>query len=227
MPTYAEMAALYPEMETVIGVCIKKKKRIDEEAWIQHGVSTNCWYITHTEVVAGVSECEISSEDIVDYAEKVSLAACNALAQSYYHDETNGVLYINTINSDDPGSGNYYLVSLVEERVATDEMAIGGKPYQGLLQSSNIPDISSSIGNIKRGSVIQTFGEIVINNDGHYDTDLINYIYEICAIDVYMVGEARGVTSDVLTLWTGWTGQIEWEDLQIKIAIEDLRIAIP
>ena len=224
MPTYAAMAALYPDMETVIGVRIMKKLRLDTKVWLN---DTDTWYAVVSEPTE-VYECELTGGDIVRYAEAATWASCNASPGSWWYDDTNSRLYVQTTGTDDPsGAGVYYIYGTYPERVATDEVEIDGAPYQGLLQSAQIPDVSSEIPGLQKGGMTQSFGQIAINNDGHYDADLYDYIYEAAEVDCFMVGIARGITSDTLTMWTGWTGRNEWTDLQIFISVEDLRKAVP
>jgi hypothetical protein len=161
-----------------------------------------------------------------EYTEVGSVAECEATEGSWYWDESTGTFYIHPTGDADPAT--LLLMATYAERVATDEVVIAGEPYQGLLQSANIPDVVTEISGLHVGGVVQQFGAISINNDGHYDDDLNTYIYEAAEVDAYIFGEWRGERSDPIeTLWTGWTGRVEWSDLLITIGIEDLRKAIP
>ena len=226
--TYAEMAVRFPEMKTILAAKIKKKKRIDNENWTQHGSYTKVWYIEHTEEVAGVKEFYKSTREVTEYSSVSSVSECNANSQSYYYDTSSRRLYVHTKNSDDPGGGSYYLMSLVWHRVATKEIEISGYKYRAHLRTEGLPSVSAEIEAFRRGSLQQSISSISFHNENKfYDTEMINYIYETAEIEIIAVGSARGITSDPLTIWTGWTGGIEWTDMVVTIDVFDLRRIVP
>jgi hypothetical protein len=80
--------------------------------WTQHGTSTNCWSTPYIRVVDSVTENDI------EYIERFTLAECNSNASSFYYDYDNGLLYLNTSNSNAPDTetvpltADYTLVAL-------------------------------------------------------------------------------------------------------------------
>ena len=226
--TYAEMAIKYPEMKTILAAKIKKKKRIDDESWTQHGTYTNVWYVDHTEEVADVKEFYKSTRVITEYSSVSSISECNSNAQSFYYNTSARRLYIHTKDSDDPGGGSYYLMSLVWHRVATREMEISGEKYKAHLKTEGLPSVNAEVEAFQRGSLKQSISSIALDNEGgFYDTELIDYIYETAEIQIIALGQARGQTSDPLTIWSGWTGGFEWTNMVVTIDVFDLRKIVP
>jgi hypothetical protein len=222
MATYAEMVAAHPDVKSVVAVKIWKKRRLDNQVWTADG---GAYYIAHDQATA-VFQMLLATGTVTELTEVAAVGDVQATPGSWTWDSATGRLWARTVESADPGGGTYYIMSVVPERVATDECVIAGEPYQGLLQSANIPDIVTEISGLHMGGVIQSFGAVRINNDGRYDRELCNYIYEAAAIDIMAMGRRGDKKSDLLVMWAGWTGRTEWEDLQITIDITDLRSSI-
>lgn len=83
---------------------------IHDKTWVQHGVQTNCWYITYppTDDDEYIEEGAVNGveEDGEPYDEYYSLADLNANAGSFFYDLFNQILYVHTTGSDDPGGND-------------------------------------------------------------------------------------------------------------------------
>ena len=201
--------------------------RIDGDAWTQHGVSTNCWWISHAEGKPSRVE-----ENGAEYTERASLALCNTNPSSWYWDAANNYLYVHTSGSDDPGGGSYIILSYFWERICNKQpenneiiFTIGGIIYYYLpyLDDDDISSIVIETTEYHEGGVKQSFGSIkIINADGYFDTRLSDYIYEAKKL-LWKVGKLGDAYADYATLWRGWTGSIVWSDEDIEIGIEDMR----
>jgi len=213
-----------PDLELVQLLEIELGHRIDEDVWTQDGANPS-WYIPHAEgKPSKVEECLRSTIAIIEYTERASLALCNGNAESWYWDSANNRLYVHASGSDDPGTADKYLIQSYFWEYLTNkgEVIFNDCQYLQYLDDT-IPDITMETSGYHEGGTRQTFGEIsVINTDGYFDTRLSDYIYEAKKI-VYKVGQKGDAYVDFITFWVGWTSNIYWSDLYIRIGIEDLR----
>jgi hypothetical protein len=200
--------------------------RIDGDVWAQAaGPNTNCWYMTHGEgKPSKVEEYQISTAVAILYTEQGSLANCHANAKSWYWDSVNSYLYVNTTDSDDPSGGDYILESFFWEYYTSGAVEIfNGHEYLPYVDASSIPDITVETSGYYAGGTQQSFGSIkLINADSYFDARLTNYIYAAKKI-IVLVGEDGDAYTDYTTIWTGWTSNITWTDVDIEVGVEDLR----
>ena len=198
--------------------------RIDEDAWTQHGTSTNCWYIIHSEGKPSKVE-----EDGSGLTERASLALCNSNSSSWYWDSANSRLYLHVADSGDPGDGGQIILSFFWEYFCNkqpeeNEIVFSGIYYLPCLDDDDIPSIETKIMAYHEGGIQQGFGSIrIINVDGYFDTRLSDYVYEAKKL-LWKVGKLGDIYANYATLWRGWTGNILWSDEDIEIGIEDMRI---
>ena len=210
----------------VVLVEIEKGHRIDTHTWTQHPTYTNCWWTSHTNIVGHVEREGKPSrveENGAEYMEQASLADCNDNPGSWYWDAATCRLYVHTSGSDAPDSGNYIIVSYVWMRFATEPYEFGGQPYLPYLKEDSIAEVSYSTAGYHEGGTQQTFGSVaLINADGFFDEEFSDYIWEAKKL-IGRVGEHGAGESSFIVFMNQWTGDLEWSDEEVVLAVEDLR----
>ncbi len=204
---------------------IEPGKRIDTEAWIQHGVHTNCWRTDYEEIASAVEE------DGLPYTECATLLELDNLSggMGFYYDDDNQYLWVHLSDSGEPGaSGSPFLVAYHWEYYTNiqdeDEPVIyNSKYYLPYLRSEDLPDIEQAVSDYYEGGIKLGFGEIpLINADSYFDTRLSDYAYEWKNIELKVVNLGDGI-GEVATLWVGVTGNIKWSDEEVIFEILDPR----
>ena len=92
MKTIADFADL-PDLDKLILVDFEPGMQLNEQTWTQHGVNTNAWYMTITKEIFKVEE------DGSEYDEEFSISDCDGNSESFYYDDLNQILYVNTHGS--------------------------------------------------------------------------------------------------------------------------------
>lgn len=218
-----------PEAKWVILLDIEIGHRIDQDTWTQDGTYTNCWWISHTNIDAyGEHEGEPSrvKENGVEYAEEDSLADCHSNVSTWWWDSANKRLYVHTSGDDDPGGGDYILMSYIWRRIGSKTYVFGGKPYLPFVAKDSIPAVVFSTKPYHQGQTSQTFGNVsLLNGTGYFDTDLNDYVYEGKRL-IARVGKDADSESNFGVFWDGWTGDIEWTEERVTIDVENLMTAV-
>jgi len=213
------------DWEKVFMVEMEPALRIDTESWIQHGVYTNCWRITHESEVSKVEE------EGQEYTECENLVTLNDLSggMGFYYDEDNQYLWVRNSESDDPGtSGALFLVAYhweyyVNIQDEDEPVLYNGKYYLPYLRSEDLPDIEQAVSDYYQGGFSLGFGDVrLINADGYWDSRLSTYVYEWKSI-LLKVAKLGAPIGDVATLWRGVIGNIEWSDEEVVFEILDPR----
>lgn len=211
--------------------------RWENVAWIAAGsLYPECYYVAHPESEPSrVRECLKSTGIIATYAEQGSLADCQTTPSSWYWDGTN--LYVHTSTGDAPdagsGSGNgsgtgmFLINSYFWERLSDRPVDLFVDsiwyPYRPLLDPSSIADLSFEATPFSTGGIAQSFGSVrALNEDGYWDTRLVNYIYEGKRI-VVRFGKYGDDYGDYIKLFDGYTGGWTWTDGAVVFGTEDPR----
>ena len=213
----------------VVLVEIEKGHRIDADSWTQDLTYTNCWWISHTNIKAKVDrEGEPSrvEENGEEYTERETVELCNNNAGSWYWDSANKRLYVHTTGSDDPGGGDYIILSYIWTRFATTVYEFGGKPYLPYVKENSISDVSYSTSGYHEGGTQQTFSAIsLINADGFFDQEFSDYIWEAKKL-IGRIGKYGDAEGNFLVFMNQWTGDLEWSDEEVVLSVEDLRTCL-
>jgi hypothetical protein len=214
------------QKKLIILIEVEKGHRIDTDTWIQDATYTNCWWISHTNVVANIeregkpSRVEENGEE---YTERATLELCNTNAGSWFWDSANKRLYIHTSGSNNPGGGSYIILSYIWMRFAAQPYVFGGKLYLPRLKEDSISEISYSTAGYHEGGTQQTFSAVaLINADGFFDEEFSDYIWEAKKL-IGRVGEDGGAEGDFIVFMNQWTGDLEWTDEEVVLSVEDLR----
>jgi len=193
--------------------------RIDTGAWT---ADAPAYWISHS----AEGEPSVVEEDGIRMSEEVNLAACKANPSSWFWDSGNDRLYVHTTGSDSPA--NYIILSFFWEYYTnkqfdgSEEIVFNGNYYLPYIGDS-IPDITQKVTNFLTGSYVMDFGTLtLINADGRFDSRFTAYVYEACRA-IFKVGLLGAAYVNYSTFWRGWTGQLDWNDDEVKIATEDLR----
>jgi len=176
-----------------------------------------------------VQECLRATHVAVTYAEVASIVACQATAKTWFYD-TDGKLYVHTTGGDSPAAaGVYYLRSrfwepFVDKQCPSpNEVLFGGKWCEPRLAENSIPDVTLEVTPFSEGGIQQSFGSITLfNGDGYFDARLNDYIWS-AAQAVLEVGSPGDADAAYVTLWKGWTGNVEWSDAGVVVSFEDER----
>jgi hypothetical protein len=214
------------QKKLIVLIEIEKGHRIDTDTWTQDPTYTNCWWISHTNVVANVEregKPNRVEEDGEEYMERATLELCNTNAGSWYWDSANKRLYIHTSGSNNPGGGSYIILSFIWMRFATLPYVFGAKPYLSRIKADSISDVSYSTAGYHEGGTQQTFSSIaLINADGFFDEEFSNYIWEAKKL-IGRVGEEGAAEGTFQVFMNQWTGDLEWSDEEVVVSVEDLR----
>jgi hypothetical protein len=205
-------------------------RRLDNLAWTQADApNTNAWYIAHPEgEPSRVRQYVKSTDAISTHTSRATLALCHANASSWYYDSATSRLYVNTSGSDNPGGGLYLIESHFWDRFCTaqdggtDAVYYSNAWHLPLLGPDSIPDVTLEATPFSEGGVRQSFGTIKLINGGYFDQRLYDYIYS-AAPAILEVGAAGDIDGAFVVLWRGWTGNVEWSEEYITLAIEDER----
>lgn len=210
----------------IVLIAVEKGHRIDEDSWTQDGVFTNCWWISHTNVIMNVEREGKPSrveENGVEYTEQESLEDCDGNPGSWWWDSSNKRLYIHATGSDDPGGGGYIILSFIWMRFGTKPHVFEGKPHLARIRKDSISEISFSTGGYHEGGTRQTFTSVsLINMDGFFDQEFSDYIWEAKALTGWF-GENGAPDEEFTIFMNQWTGNLAWSDKQVTLSVEDLR----
>ena len=225
--------------------------RLEDVAWTAAGSPyPDCYYVVHPEgEPSRVCECIrifISGGNPagtrVTYAEQGSLADCQTTPSSWYWDGAN--LYVHTSTGDAPdagggsgsgsgggsGGGMFLINSYFWERIADrpvnlmdDSSNPEEHPYRPLLDPSSISELSFEATQFSTGGIAQSFGSVrALNEDGYWDTRLVNYVYEGKRI-IVRFGKYGDDYGDYIKLFDGYTGGWTWTDGAVVFDTEDPR----
>jgi len=214
-----------PRFSFALVLVWEPSRRIDTAAWTE---DEGAWYIAHPE-----GEPSKVEEEGVELTEAVSQAACQSTAATWFFDSVNGRLYVHPTTSKVPSCGDFFLLSSFFEYYASHSPIIcNGKYASPRLLMDSIPEISISISAYHQGGTQQGFGTVKLANaDGFFDSRLSTYIYEAKFMQLKIGNvsfSASGMAmvtayGDYQTIWSGWSGDIQWTDEFIAISTEDLR----
>jgi hypothetical protein len=207
------------DVNLILLLDIEVGRRLDLLTWVQAAApNTACWYIAHPEG----SPTKVEADGAELSAELV-LADCQSTEVSWFYDPTTLRLYVHIAGGGGPTDADPYLMSCHWERIANDAVDYAGHPYYPALDVSSIPDIGYSIGGYQEGNTQLSFGVLkILNGNGHFDALFDLYIWEAKRF-IITVGEKGHADADFIPGWTGWTGDIEWSDIDISITTEDLQ----
>lgn len=208
--------------------------RLEDAAWEVDSSFPDCYHIPHPEgEPSRVRECirvYISGGDpagtIVTYTGPVALADCRSTPKTWYWDGTN--LYIHTSTGDDPSSSGMFLInSYFWERLSDRPVDLFvdsiWHPYRPLLDPSSIADLSFEATPFSTGGIAQSFGSVrALNEDGYWDTRLVNYVYEGKRI-IVRFGKYGDDYGDYIKPFDGYTGGWAWTDGAVVFDSEDPR----
>jgi len=211
---------------TVVLFAIEKGHRIDTDSWTQDVTYTNCWWIGHSRILAGIEREGKPSrvaEDLTEYVERSTISDCNANPGSWWWDAANKRLYVHTSGSNNPGGGTYIILSYIWVRVATEPYDFGGKPHLPLVKAESISDLTYSTAGYHEGGTQQTFGVLrLINANGFFDEEFSDYIWERKRI-VGRSGVKGAQEGSFFIFLNQWTSTLEWRDEEVAISVDDLR----
>jgi len=208
--------------------------RLEGVAWAVDSLYPDCYYVSHPEgEPSRVRECirvYISGGNpvgtIVTYTGPVSLADCRSTVKTWHWDGTN--LYIHTSTGDDPSSSGMFLInSYFWERLSDRPVDLFvdsiWHPYRPLLDPSSISELSFEATQFSTGGIAQSFGSVrALNEDGYWDTRLVNYVYEGKRI-IVRFGKYGDDYGDYIKLFDGYTGGWTWTDGAVVFDTEDPR----
>jgi hypothetical protein len=166
-----------------------------------------------------------STHALSTYAKKASLAECEAAAESWYYDGSNGRLYVHTTDGGTPASG-YLVCSHFWRRYTSSQTSAavldaGGAWLEPRLAADSIPDVGLEISDFASGGVKESWGEIrLLNPDGALDADLGAYVWHM-AVFYLKVGAAGDAYGDFKTVCRGRTGSVTWTEAEITLGVED------
>lgn len=205
---------------------IEPAKAIHGLSWTQHGIYTNCYWISHSEGEPSKVEDWVT-EKLLYVENTVGLADLDANAGQWWWDSANRYLYVHASQGGSPGSGLYLMLSYFWDRHADSPVVIAGHDYRPDVDRNSIPAIKMSVGGFHEGMAQHSFGEIRFNNaDAWWDTRFSNYIYEAKKV-LLRVGDIGETDSDSYKIfWNGWIGDIKWTDVEVSLNIEDLRVCV-
>jgi len=219
--------------------------RLEDAIWLSPGpLYPDIYYVSHPEgKPSRVRECLLSSGVIVTYVPDVTdLATCQTTPSSWYWDGAN--LYVHTSTGDAPdagggsgsgsgggsGGGMFLINSYFWERIADrpvnlmdDSSNPEEHPYRPLLDPSSISELSFEATQFSTGGIAQSFGSVrALNEDGYWDTRLVNYVYEGKRI-IVRFGKYGDDYGDYIKLFDGYTGGWTWMDGAVVFDTEDPR----
>ena len=215
-----------PLANWIILLEIEVGHRIDPDTWTQAASpNTNAWYISHTSVDEyGEHEGKPSrvKENGAEYTEEDSLADCHSNASTWWWDSSNKRLYVHASGDDDPGWGDYIILSYIWRRFGSKVYKYGGKPYLPFLAGDSVSSIGHAVGGYHEGQAKQTFGAVkLLNGMAYFDIDLSDYIYEGKKA-IARVGKDGAAEADFGIFWEGCVGDIEWTEMAVTLEMEDL-----
>jgi len=158
----------FPVSRKVLLAEIAVSKRV--VLWTPTGGYADTWDTTITErVESGASPFTVSGvqEDGVDLTERANIALVSANNASWYHDQTAGALYVNSINAN---PNNATILVRVVFRVANFAKTFSGVPYFPRILSApavslRVPETFDGVGQLSGGQLN------LANSDGFFDGD--------------------------------------------------------
>lgn len=134
-------------------------------------------------VVDGVKQNSIA------YTAKTSAAEVDANASSYWHDTTNGILYIHTSTGVAPGS--FTIMASFWLYFATKGIDLNGRYYEPVLAENSIPRISQEVQSLRYGVVTVGSGGIVLTNgNGYFDQISKKYVWVNGIVKLLLGGDS-------------------------------------
>lgn len=199
-----------------------------------YGNPAHAWVldtIYYTDMTEEPDEVEI---DGVTYTEEDLLAHCQAIAGTWFWVTATSRLYVHISGPADPT--NYTVISYKWELYATHSPivfaagAFAGRYWEPRMKEGSIPEISFVTSGYHKGGTNQGFGAIkIMNGDGYFDSRLSAYVYEAKLMRVLVghitvtAGVIAATYADFVCVWSGWSGDIRWDDNDIEVQTEDLR----
>ncbi len=219
-----EKVLTIPDTQKIFLAFLKPAHRIDGEAWAQHVVYTNCYWIvySHGDVV------EVKEDDDYDYSEYTNLIDLNNSPTGFFYDEAEEKLYLHTSGSDDPVNyiiQSYFWIKITNLQPVDDPIIYNGDYFLPYLKAENLPAISMGVNEIFVGGTTLSFGTVSFINDGWWDTALNIYSFERKDFYLQLGGKRHGILS-FGDLFTGITGDVSWSEEEVGIEIMDNRYAI-
>lgn len=205
---------------------VEVAKRVDDLVWAAAG--SDAYYITPAEgEPERVREIDVVLHTVTQYAEQSTLAGCQGDPGSWYFDAATGRLYVHTTLGTAPASGDFYLAAYYwrrycdGQREAPCELVFNGHWYDPRLVADSIPDFSMEVAPFQEGGVRQTWGSMKLaNGDGALDQDLVDYFWEN-KVFVLRVGQPGDDYADFVTVSSGRTGSVVWDEREVTIGVLD------
>lgn len=186
--------------------------------WNLHGSYANVYYISYLTESVTLSTGEVSKITKEVSAMKAnatsltlvsSVNACWLNTSSFYHDTTNGVLYVNISGV----SGSYtpetitVLLTTFTLRFASKAVTLSNYYYEPYV--SNAPTISQTASDLFSGRAETARANISFHNDGYWDRILYRFIWNNRKVTVKFGGESLPL-SEYRTSFTGIISDKSW-----------------
>lgn len=150
-----------------------------------------------------------SNDDIVDLTQVDNISECTADTTSFYHDTTNGILYVNMDGVTGTGTPltTLVLMATFTMRFASKGIVLNGYYYEPYVEST--PTINQSAGDLLSGRSEVSTANMSFYNDGFWDIPFYKFVWNNRAIAVKFGGEDLPY-SEYRTVFTGIITEKNW-----------------